>query len=1008
MWLLRAESISCAAWIAGRFQCATPARRSVPHLVAPTVPVPRQHFIRPVQSRGSRRCVAVASSVGGGRTSEIGRYVNQETPLVISIDHQKKGGIMRTICALVIGLVVAGHTATVFANDTCTAATAIPSLPFTITLDTTTATTDPSDPVLSCTGSQGFKSVWFTYTAGRATTLEIDTLGSDYDIAVSVYTGGCAALSEIACAYDHDFDSTTKLITPVAAGQTVHVLVHGDNGYAGGNLVLNVAKAPYDATPPVSLRAAVAAGDPTPIGGGFARFTRALALSKTDVAFTGTTEGIFVHDGAGVTTIAVSGDPSPVGGTYAELGQPAGGAGGTVAFWSSINAGSADAGIFMHSGGSTTPIVVIGDPAPEGGSFRRFARGIAISPNGALVAFIANTTLSTSRSLYVGAIGGGIQPLLSEDVDLSPCGGFVTSLSLSHTPAINDNGDIALIVGSSGGRDGVLHWAGDWGAVACEDAPTPIGGTYGGIGRNVRIDNLANVAFIASVRLPGLDTEAVFLGNPFGVFVVAQENDLTTGGETILDFSSTGVADVSDWGAGGPGEVAFRARTSAGDAILTRSLMAPLPTAVVTEGQPCPAGGVFTGVDTWVGIDTGGGLAFEATCTGGRGIFKIPPGGAPVTVALQSEVTTAGPGFAFGDPTIEGTSIAFEGSRTGVHSIHCDSVGCGPITVLAQPLTAVPGLPGETITVINADILAGQGNLVAFVANLSGTRYGLLAARSGVIELVTADGLTLPGTAVEVVDIAWWAVPAPVGADKRGVGFAIEIFDPADPEATTGLYLARSGVITEIARAGQMAPNGEFYYGFFDAPLVKGSRVFFRTETDFGTTCLVGASGATQTNLACDGDPLADPPGSTLSRFEDDAPALGSRGPVFRAAIEGNPTIAECLFATGRSGLAPVACSDDLLPYGGVIGDFATGVLGASQKRVVSFATASDQYISGLYEFSASARVRIARNGLATPLGGTYSMSDPGPSVFGKTVAFVSDIIGGTSQQAVFVAILNR
>lgn len=300
----------------------------------------------------------------------------------------------------------------------------------------------------------------------------------------------------------------------MAAGQTVYIFVHGYHD-DGGNLVLNVASARYDATPPVSLRAAVAAGDPTPIGGAFTYFTRALALSKTDVAFTGTTHGIFVHDGAGTTTIAVSGDPSPVGGTYADFGQPVGGTGGTVAFWSSINAGSADAGIFVHSGGSTTPLVIEGDLAPGGGNFRSFVRGIAISPNGALVAFIADTTFSTSRSLYVAAVGGGIESLLSED-DPSPCGGTVTSFG-SSTPvlAINDNGAIALFARSSGSRDGVLQWAGGgWRAVACEGAATPIGGTYGGISRNVRIDNLANIAFISGVRLPGPDTEAVFLGTP--------------------------------------------------------------------------------------------------------------------------------------------------------------------------------------------------------------------------------------------------------------------------------------------------------------------------------------------------------------------------------------------------------------------------------------------------------------------------------------------------------------
>ena len=922
---------------------------------------------------------------------------------------------MRTICALVTGLVVAGHTVTAFANDTCDAATAIPSLPFATTLDTTTATTDPADPVLSCTFSQGLNSVWFVFTAGGATTLEIDTTGSSYVTAMSVYTGSCATLSEIACAYDDDFDGATKLVTPVAAGQTVYLLIVGDYG-EGGNLVLNVTKTPYDATPPVSLRAAVAAGDATPIGGAFTYFTRALALSKTDVAFIGTTEGIFVHDGASVTTIAVSGDPSPIGGAYANLGQPAGGAGGTVAFWSSIKAGSANAGIFVHSGGSTTPLVVQGDPSPRGGSFLGFSQGIAISPNGALVAFIGYTTLSYSRSLYVATVGGGIQWLLTEDVDPSPCGGTVTSFG-SSTPilAINDNGDIALFARSSGSRDGVFQWTqggGAWGAVACEGAPTPIGGTYRAIGRNVRIDNLANIAFFSSVTLPGPDTEAIFLGNPSGAFVVAQEGDFTTGGASITDFPSNAVADVSDWDEDGPPEVAFRALTSAGDAILTRSLMAAQPTAVVTEGQPCPAGGVFADVDTWVAIDSGGALAFRAACGGGgRGIFKVPPGGAPITVVLQSEVTAAGPGFAFDNPSIEGTSIAFAGSRTGVYRIRCDSVGCDPITVVAQPLAAVPGLAGETIGVIDSYILAGQGNMVAFDASLSGSRYGVLAVRAGALELVAADGLTLPGTAVQVVDTAGWAVPAPIGADKRGVGFAVEIFDEADPLATTGLYLARNGVITEIAREGQTAPNGGLYYGYFDAPLVKGSRVFFRAETDFGT-CFIDASGTMQTNVACDGDPVADPPGSTITRFEADAPALGGRGPVFRAAIAGNPTIGECLFAAGRGGLERVACAGDLLPYGGGISDFTPsggiGVLGASKKRAVSFARDQGGYISGLYEFSASARVRIAGNGLPTPLGGTYDLYDPRPSVFGKTVAFVSDILGGTSEQAVFVAILKR
>ena len=117
----------------------------------------------------------------------------------------------------------------------------------------------------------------------------------------------------------------------------------------------------------------------------------------------------------------------------------------------------------------------------------------------------------------------------------------------------------------------------------------------------------------------------------------------------------------------------------------------------------------------------------------------------------------------------------------------------------------------------------------------------------------------------------------------------------------------------------------------------------------------------------------------------------------------------ECLFTATTSGPISVICSQALLPNGGAVTDFATVVLGASRRRVVSFVNAVDFPQSGLFGFSANTRVRIATDESPTPLGGLYSLFEPRPSISGKTVAFISDIVsGGTSRQALFLAILRR
>ena len=477
--------------------------------------------------------------------------------------------------------------------------------------------------------------------------------------------------------------------------------------------------------------------------------------AKTDVAFTATTEGVFLHDGSTTTAIAMSGDPTPLGGTYSNLGRPV-----TRRRW--------PGGVLLHHqqrhggwrhlrplAGVTTSLVARGDPAPGGGTFGSIVSGIAMSPNGFWVAFIADTSLDPSEAVWVAdtIFGGIIGPLLTEGAP-SPCGGSVGTLGNQvPTLAINDAADMAVY--ARGGTDAILRGDlfGPWSAVACEGQPTPLGGTYRTLRRNVRIGNnpTATVAYLSTVTLPGPDPEAVFARSSGGAFVVAAEGDLTTGGQTIDAFRSTAVADVT-----AASDVIFTARTDPGnrDAVLVRSITAAQATALLLKGDACPAGGVVGVLDTWVDVDAAtGAAAVRAACTGGNGILAIPARGT-CRAWSRSRPTPPRPGRAstYDDPSRQGPHSAFLGNRTAVYRVHCDDAACDAPTVVAQPLVPVPGLPGETIATIDGELVTGQGNLVAFAATTQGTALlgGIFAVRTGALELVCAGGTTLPGTSTVI------------------------------------------------------------------------------------------------------------------------------------------------------------------------------------------------------------------------------------------------------------------
>ncbi len=89
------------------------------------------------------------------------------------------------VAALVLALFATAAWAVPPPNDDITGATLIPSVPFTTTQDTREATVAPDDP--QCSGQSA--TVWYVFTPTTDVTLRAHTFGSNYDAALSVYTG---------------------------------------------------------------------------------------------------------------------------------------------------------------------------------------------------------------------------------------------------------------------------------------------------------------------------------------------------------------------------------------------------------------------------------------------------------------------------------------------------------------------------------------------------------------------------------------------------------------------------------------------------------------------------------------------------------------------------------------------------------------------------------------------------------------------------------------------------
>ena len=120
-------------------------------------------------------------------------------------------------------------------NNTFAGATIFTTIPYTSAINTLEATADVTDPQVnaSCDGkllAKGKATVWYRYTPATTGPLSLDTIGSDYDTYLAIWTGNANNLTYVACDDDNNAGFQSQLAFIAFAGVTYYIEVAEYNG----------------------------------------------------------------------------------------------------------------------------------------------------------------------------------------------------------------------------------------------------------------------------------------------------------------------------------------------------------------------------------------------------------------------------------------------------------------------------------------------------------------------------------------------------------------------------------------------------------------------------------------------------------------------------------------------------------------------------------------------------------------------------------------------------------
>jgi Calcineurin-like phosphoesterase/Bacterial pre-peptidase C-terminal domain len=139
--------------------------------------------------------------------------------------------------ALACATGVSARSAAAPANDNFASAQTLTGTTGTQTGSNKNASKEPGEP--NHAGNQGGASIWYSWTPASSGTATIDTLGSNFDTTLGIYTGTAVnALTQVAANDDCCGGRQSQTSFPAQAGTTYHIAIDGYNA-ATGNTTLN-------------------------------------------------------------------------------------------------------------------------------------------------------------------------------------------------------------------------------------------------------------------------------------------------------------------------------------------------------------------------------------------------------------------------------------------------------------------------------------------------------------------------------------------------------------------------------------------------------------------------------------------------------------------------------------------------------------------------------------------------------------------------------------------------
>ncbi len=200
-----------------------------------------------------------------------------------------------------------------------------------------------------------------------------------------------------------------------------------------------------------ALRKVVAQGDPAPAGGVFAGFGPPVINGRGAVAFGAVVEGkavpggVFVASGDRIQMAVGAGEDTPIGGIFAKFSERIGlSDSGVIVFHGRLKFAPVAAAIFAVEDGRPRVVARLGDEAPGGGTIANFGLWPAIAPGGAIT-FAASIDGGPTPVAILLAEGSQIARVAAVG-DALPGGDRIASLTLYPVASVGPRGHVTFAI----------------------------------------------------------------------------------------------------------------------------------------------------------------------------------------------------------------------------------------------------------------------------------------------------------------------------------------------------------------------------------------------------------------------------------------------------------------------------------------------------------------------------------------------------------------------------------